>query len=85
MHRTGAVLVCFSAGNLEYIAKQVRGRRFVIADNDRSGRGQAAAEATGLPWAMPPTEGDDLNDHHQSAGLFAVATLMRQAIEMSVQ
>lgn len=68
-----AVLVCFSASNLEHVANMVAGRRFVCADNDVSKTGQEAAEATGLPWCMPDTEGQDFNDLHAQSGLFAVA------------
>lgn len=57
--------VCFSAGNLQHMAKS----GVVVADNDASGTGEAAAKATGLPYYMPPTVGHDFNDHHREVGL----------------
>lgn len=73
-----AVLVCFSDSNMVHVASQVRGRRFVFADNDKSGAGERAAKATGLPYCMSPNVGEDANDLHQSAGLFAVGGLMQR-------
>lgn len=70
------VVVCFSAGNLQHVAQLLRGRRYVMADNDASGTGERAAAATGLPWVMPPEVGQDANDMHQGDGLRALAKLM---------
>ena len=70
-----AVVVCFSAGNIITVAKALEdapGKRYVFADNDAAGAGQRAAEATGLPWAMAPTPGDDANDLHVKDGLLAL-------------
>lgn len=67
-----SVLITFSANNLVLIAPNVKGRAFVFADNDVSGTGQRAAEATNLPWCMSPIEGEDANDLHMRAGLMAV-------------
>ena len=63
------VHVCFSAGNLTLLAKQA-GNGIVVADNDASGTGEKAAQATGLPYYMPPTVGQDFNDLHREQGLF---------------
>lgn len=60
------VHVCFSAGNLTHLAKS----GFVVADNDASGTGEKAAQATGLPYYMPLTVGHDFNDMHREQGLF---------------
>lgn len=68
-----AVLVCFSANNIEHVASQIKGRRYVFADNDASGTGERVAQATGLPYCMSPEVGEDANDLHMRAGLFAVA------------
>jgi putative DNA primase/helicase len=64
LHRPARVVVCFSAGNLQYVATQLGGARFVMADNDASGTGCRVAIATGLPWTMPPVVGYDANDFH---------------------
>ncbi len=71
-----AVLVCFSAGNLIHVAKQLDARCVVFADNDESGAGQRAAVTTGLPYCMSPWQGEDANDMHQRAGVFKLANLM---------
>jgi putative DNA primase/helicase len=77
LYRAGCVVVCFSAGNLAHVAGQMSGKRYVIADNDKSGTGERAAVSTGLPWAMPPEVGHDANDMHQAHGVRALAELMR--------
>lgn len=71
-----SVLVCFSAGNLVHVAPLLSGDRVVFADNDESGAGERAAVLTGLPYCMSDKLGQDANDMHQSAGIFAVANLM---------
>ncbi len=73
-----SVLVCFSAHNLEFIAPQVKGRAYVFADHDASGTGEKSAKATGLPYCMSPVMGEDANDLHARAGLFAVCKLLME-------
>lgn len=73
-----AVLVCFSANNMEHIAPMVAGRVFVFADNDKSGAGEAAAIATGKPYCMSDVQGEDANDVHTRAGLMAVCKLLME-------
>ena len=73
---TDAVLVCFSAGNLQHVAGQLPGEAAAFADNDESGTGERVAKATGLPYCMAPTVGWDANDMHVKQGLFRVAALM---------
>lgn len=74
------VVVTFSAGNLEHVAPLAKGARYVAADNDLSGRGEQAARATGLPWAMPPAVGEDFNDLHQRAGLQALVPILSKLL-----
>lgn len=71
------VIVAFSAGNLESVAKTVRAdlptaEIVIVGDNDVSGTGQAAAEhaakAAGARVIIPPTPGQDANDYAQSGG-----------------
>jgi phage/plasmid primase-like uncharacterized protein len=71
-----SVLVCFSANNIEVVAQQLSCKAFVCADNDASKTGQTTAEKTGLPYCMSPIEGEDFNDLHARAGLFAVCQLL---------
>lgn len=58
--------VCFSASNVKRMAHS----GFVIADNDASGTGEAAARATGLPYWLAPDVGQDFNDVHKALGTF---------------
>lgn len=78
------VVVAFDAGGLKPVAEQLRGQLFgVAADNDESGTGQKAAEATGLPWVMPPTIGQDWNDYAAQHGMQAVQGLLTASTDLS--
>lgn len=73
------ILCCFSASNLLVVSRQIKGRAFVAADNDKPlphfdnlGTGEHYAKETGLPYGMPPGLRTDFNDMHQTAGIFAV-------------
>ncbi len=78
--REDCVIVCFSAGNLAKVGKAIGGG-IVIADNDSSGAGEAAAQATGMPYWMPPVIDFDANDYMLQWGLPAVAEELRTEIE----
>jgi putative DNA primase/helicase len=67
-----SVVVCFSASNMVAVADQIKGRKFIYADNDKSETGAKSAEQTGLPWTMSDTVGHDANDDHKKTGLFSV-------------
>lgn len=67
-----SVVVCFSASNMVQVADQIKGKRFIFADNDESKTGEEFAQKTGLPWTMADTVGWDANDLHKNNGLFAV-------------
>lgn len=71
-----AVIACFSANNLEIVAENFP-QAFIAADNDQSKAGEEAAKRTGLPWVMPPDEGDDFNDLMLRHGLHAVTEVLR--------
>ena len=73
------VCVCFSAGNMVSVADQIGGRRYVFADNDESGVGAKSAQSTGLPWTMADEVGQDANDLHLKAGLFAAVAKIMEA------
>lgn len=79
MHINAAVLVTFSAANLVHVAELIRGRVFVVADNDASGTGEATAKRTGRPYCLPPTVGWDANDWHTAAGLLPLCSAMTRA------
>ena len=67
-----SVVVCFSASNMIQVANQVKGDRYVFADNDESKTGEKAAIETGLPWTMADEVGMDANDMHDKLGLMSV-------------
>lgn len=71
LYRQARVVVCFSAANLAFVAKRVRG--YVVADHDASGTGEKYARLTGLPWWMPSEVGMDANDFHLAHGVRALA------------
>lgn len=69
----------FSAGNLQRMAT----KGFVVADNDISGVGEAAAMATGLPYFMPAEVGTDFNDLHRQYGTFKTSMLLQKWLTSS--
>jgi len=64
--------VCFSAGNMKKVADGLP-RGFVLADNDASGTGERTAREIGWPFWMSDCVGEDANDFHLRAGLFALS------------
>lgn len=74
-----AVLVCFSAGNIAYMAQHIKGAGFVFADNDESRTGEVVARKSGLAWCMSDVVGWDANDLHKANGVWAVASCMAGA------
>lgn len=76
MRLSAAVMVCFSDSNMAHVAAAVKGRAYCFADNDKSGAGERAAKAAGLPYCMSQTEGQDANDLHKTGGLMAVSKLL---------
>lgn len=68
-----AIVTCFSASNLVFVAPQMGGRKFVFADNDESETGERAAKETGLPYCIADEVGMDANDMHRAFGFMAVA------------
>jgi phage/plasmid primase-like uncharacterized protein len=73
-----SVVVCFSASNLVAVADQIKGKRYIFADNDESKTGEKTAMQTGLPWTMADTVGWDANDLHRKDSLFAVVEKIMQ-------
>lgn len=71
------VHACFSAGNLQRMAKA----GYVVADNDASQTGEKAAQATGLPYWMPEQTGQDFNDFHVDRGTFSAGMELRQWLQ----
>jgi putative DNA primase/helicase len=73
-----SVVICFSASNMIQVADQIKGKKFIFADNDESKTGEKSALATGLPWTMADTVGWDANDLHMKDSLFAVVGKMME-------
>jgi putative DNA primase/helicase len=74
-----AVLVCFSARNLETVAPWFP-NAVVAADNDVSATGEQSALRTGLRWTMPYEVGTDFNDLMVNMGLHCVTERMRELL-----
>lgn len=72
-----SIYVCFSAGNLKEVAKQFKDG-FVVADNDPSGVGESTAIATGKPYWISDTLGEDFNDYHLRVGQFKASQSLKQ-------
>lgn len=71
--------VCFSAGNLEKVAKAY-GAGVVVADNDESKTGETVAQRIGFPYFMPPLVGQDFNDFHQEVGLLKASMALNKLL-----
>ena len=71
------IYVCFSAGNMEFIAGKIPGG-IVVADNDVSHTGEDTAIRCGKPYWISPTVGEDFNDYHQRVGDFQAALSLKQ-------
>jgi putative DNA primase/helicase len=54
---------------------------FVVADNDASQAGDKAAQATGLPYWLPPTIGHDFNDHWREVGTLSAGMALRKFLQ----
>lgn len=90
--RSVTIRCCFSASNIVEVAKTVSGRCFIAADHDPVpeknpdqfggvGAGEFYARQTGLPYVMPPTVKQDLNDLHTEEGTFAVQRLLKTFLQ----
>ena len=73
------IYVCFSAGNMETVARGVPGG-FVVADHDASGVGERAASAAKKPYWLSPALGEDFNDYEQRVGLFQASSSLKQFV-----
>lgn len=71
--------VCFSAGNLQEVARQVAGG-IVVADHDPNGVGERAAQQSGKKYWLSDTVGEDFNDFHQRVGLFKATHSLKPVV-----
>jgi putative DNA primase/helicase len=79
LKRPYTIHVCFSAGNIATLARRMIAG-VVVADNDASGTGEAAAQSTGWPYWMSDTVGEDANDYANRAGLFRFSQSLGKVI-----
>lgn len=80
-----AVVVSFSASNMQALAKIGPPTSLVLADNDKSGAGMRAAEESGRPYIMSPIVGEDYNDWWQRDRLDAERALRDAIAAQSVR
>jgi putative DNA primase/helicase len=73
------IYCCFSASNMEHIARQVRGG-IVVCDNDLNSVGEIAARATGKPYWISDTAGFDFNDHWRAKGEFHSSQSLKKVL-----
>jgi len=71
------IFVCFSAGNLQEVARAVLGG-CIVADNDLSKTGERAATQTGKPYWLSDTPDEDFNDFHIRVGIFHASSSFRK-------
>ena len=71
--------VCFSASNVQAVAREIDGG-IVVADNDPNGIGVKAARDAGKPYWLSPTVGEDFNDFHQRVGLYQASASLKKAL-----
>jgi putative DNA primase/helicase len=78
LRRRYTIHVCFSAGNMAKIARDLDSG-VVVADNDASGTGERTAKDIGWPYWMSKTVGNDANDDHKEMGLFKFSQSLLKA------
>ena len=78
MKRRYTIHVCFSAHNMQKLAKD----GYVIADNDASETGETVAKRSGLPYFMPPDVGDDFNDYHRKVGILKAGLSLTKSLRL---
>jgi len=71
--------ICFSAANMQLIARGIQGG-IVVADNDLSGTGEQAARSTSKPYWLSDTVGEDFNDFHVRVGLFKASQSLKRVM-----
>jgi len=76
------IRVCFSASNMQEIARSVSGG-IIVADNDPNGVGEKAARDTSKPYWISPAVGEDFNDYHRRQGIFQAALSLKRILLQS--
>jgi putative DNA primase/helicase len=78
LRRRYTIHVCFSAGNMAKIARDLDAG-VVVADNDESGTGEKTAKDIGWPYWISQKVGNDANDDHKEMGLFRFSQSLLKA------
>lgn len=78
LRRRYTIHVCFSAGNMAKIARDLDAG-VIVADNDASGTGERTAQNIGWPYWISKTVGHDANDDHKEMGLFRFSQSLLKA------
>ena len=73
------VYICFSASNMEFVARNI-GQGIVIADNDPNSVGEMTAKKTGKPYWISETVGEDFNDYHKRVGNFKASQSLKKLL-----
>lgn len=73
------IYVCFSASNMKFIARSIKGG-LVIADNDTNRIGEKTAINIGKRYWMSDTIGQDFNDFHILNGDFKASQELKKAL-----
>lgn len=73
------IYVCFSASNMQQVARNIEGG-IVVADCDKSEVGQQAATSTQKSYWISGTVGEDFNDFHMRVGLFKASNSLKKAL-----
>ena len=74
-----SIHICFSASNMEFVSRNIRGG-IVIADNDQTGVGESTAQKTGKPYWISSTIGEDFNDFHKRVGTFQASQALKKKL-----
>lgn len=73
------IYVCFSAGNIQEVARRIPGG-IVVADHDPNGVGERAALNAQKQYWLSPTVGEDFNDYVLRVGIFQAALSLKATI-----
>lgn len=71
-----SIHVCFSASNMQFIARQFP-YGLIVADNDNSHVGETSARKTGKPYWLSTAVGEDFNDFHKRVGTFQASQALK--------
>ena len=74
-----SIYICFSASNMEFISRSIRGG-VIIADNDHNGVGETFAKKTGKPYWISEAVGEDFNDYHMRIGNFKASQALKKML-----